>query len=588
MSKKWLMILVLAVVVVAAGVFIGFKQLSGGDDESATPVPADNSLADVNVFAVNAEARVVPVRQTELAFANGGLVAGVDIEEGDFVKMGDVLAQLDTTDQEIAIQQAGTAIFLAEANLAIAESMLEQAALSVETAHLAVRDSEADLALVTVGATEEEIALTEMDVAVAEAGITQASGSRAAALEGASNAEITAAEAQLTLAQTEFDNALKTYQPLLQDSNSSESDRDLAGLRLNGAQTALNAAQVALNRLLAGATPSEQAAANSGVTAAANQRDVAQAQLDLLLAGTQAERITIVEAKVASAETELLEAESQVAGAESAVAQAEAALLEAQSGQAIAERERKERTLFAPFDGTISAVQIKEGEIVQPGIPVMVLADLSQWQVETTDLTELNIVDVRQGMPVEVQIDAFPDMTLLGEVRRIAATGSEVRGDVTYLTTIDLTDTGDLPLRWGMTAFVNLLAGEGIERLDDKLDQPSPSKIEAEGQLVPITYVNLAFNVAGRVAATPVIQGDRVKVGDPLIILDTVALQLALDQAVAQEAAAEAGVATAKNQQGLAQTAVDKAEDAVVIAQANLALIKAGPPSKACFPKISP
>ena len=43
------------------------------------------------------------------------------------------------------------------------------------------------------------------------------------------------------------------------------------------------------------------------------------------------------------------------------------------------------------------------------------------------------------------------------------------------------------------------------------------------------------------------------------------------------EAAAEAGVATAKNQQGLAQPAVDKAEDAVVIAQANLALIKAGP-----------
>jgi multidrug resistance efflux pump len=207
----------------------------------------------------------------------------------------------------------------------------------------------------------------------------------------------------------------------------------------------------------------------------------------------------------------------------------------------------------------------------------MVLADLSQWQVETTDLTELNIVDVRQGMPVEVQIDAFPDMILLGEVRRIAATGSEVRGDVTYLTTIDLIDTGELPLRWGMTAFVNLSAGEGIERLDGKLDQPSPSKIEAEGQLVPITYVNLAFNVAGRVAATPVIQGDRVKVGDPLIILDTVALQLALDQAVAREAAADAGVATAKNQQGLAQIAVEKAEDAVVIAQANLALIKAGP-----------
>ncbi len=576
MSKKWLGILVVLLVVLAAGLLF-VQQNNRVDDQSAALVPADNSLITADAGAVYAEARVVPVRQTTLAFSSGGPVAGVNAAEGDVVKMGDLLAQLDITDQEIAVQQAEAAIYLAEANLAAAESMLAQAGLNLEGAHLAVRDSRADLALVAAGATEEEVALAGLNVSIAEAGITQASGNRAASLEGASQAEITAAEARLAFAQTELDNAQRIYLPILQDSSKPAGERDLAGLRLNGAQATLNAAQIALNRLLTGATSSEQVAANSGVQAAASQRDVAQAQLDLLLAGAQAEQITIAEAKVASAETGILDAESRVAGAQSAVAQAEAALLEAQAGLAIAESEREQRTLIAPFDGTLSAVEIKAGDIVQPGIPVMILADLSQWQVETTDLSELNIVDVTEGSPVEILIDAFPDRPLRGQVRRIAATAAEVRGDVTYVTTIDLMDTGELPLRWGMTAFINLSAGEGAGPLDGEIGQPSPSNVEAEGQLVPFSYVNMAFSAAGRVAAAPAAQGEWVQAGAPLIQLDTAALRLALDQADARAAAAAAGVAAAENQQALAITAVAKAEDAVIIAQANMALLKAGP-----------
>ncbi|MGB3717190.1 MAG: hypothetical protein WA996_22440 [Candidatus Promineifilaceae bacterium] len=76
---------------------------------------------------------------------------------------------------------------------------------------------------------------------------------------------------------------MKTYQPILQNPDSNETDREQAALRLNTEQAGLAAAQADLNGLQGGATASEQVAANSAVAVAANQRDAAQAQLDLLL-----------------------------------------------------------------------------------------------------------------------------------------------------------------------------------------------------------------------------------------------------------------------------------------------------------------
>ena len=133
--------------------------------------------------------------------------------------------------------------------------------------------------------------------------------------------------------------------------------------------------------------------------------------------------------------------------------------------------------------------------------PVRYKLGMSQWQVKTTNLNELSVVAVAQGLPVAVEIDAFPGVTLNGEVRDIAATAAMLRGDVTYVTTIDLLDPGELALRWGMTAFVNVLTDENGNLPDKLTDVPPVRQIEAQGRLVPQWSVNLAFNTGGRVAA---------------------------------------------------------------------------------------
>jgi HlyD family secretion protein len=81
------------------------------------------------------------------------------------------------------------------------------------------------------------------------------------------------------------------------------------------------------------------------------------------------------------------------------------------------------------------------------------VADFSQWLVQTTDLTEIDVVELSEGQPVTVTLDAIPDTQLAGEILSIGQTYAENQGDIVYEVTILLTDT--LPnMRWGMTAAV--------------------------------------------------------------------------------------------------------------------------------------
>ena len=109
--------------------------------------------------------------------------------------------------------------------------------------------------------------------------------------------------------------------------------------------------------------------------------------------------------------------------------------------------------LTAPFDGTIVTLDMISGEQVTPGVPVAVLADFSQWFVETDNLTEIEVVDVTENQAVTFIPDALPDVVLSGNVDRIDDIFEEKRGDITYTTRIRV-DEIDSRLRWGMTVVV--------------------------------------------------------------------------------------------------------------------------------------
>jgi HlyD family secretion protein len=426
----------LAVVLAAPGSSTeGDNPVAAGTEVQVAPGPeAAPGTAAQPDYQVVAEGVVVPVQNASLSMAASGVVAEVLAHEGDSVAAGQPILRLQSAHQQAAVAQAQAALANAQAQLdglqagaRAQEIAASQAGLDAAQARLnrlkeGARTDEIAAARAALaaaqeaeqrlyaGPTEQQRIAAEADRANAEAALSQAQ----AAYDRVSNQpEVAMLPESLALQQATntYDAAKARYDALF-----AAPDQDVVA----SAQAQIKQAQSNLDLLLKPATDSEIAEAEAMVRQS-------QAQLDLLLAGPR---------------------DQEIAAAVAGVAEAQAVLQQAQASLADTE-------LLAPFAGTVAAVQIKIGEQVVAGVPVVQLADLTSWQVETDDLTELDIVHVHEGDRVTLTFDAIPDLVLNGTVVRIKPIGEEKLGDMTYTVTI-APEQQDPRLRWRMTAVATI------------------------------------------------------------------------------------------------------------------------------------
>ena len=174
---------------------------------------------------------------------------------------------------------------------------------------------------------------------------------------------------------------------------------------------------------------------------------------------------TILEAKVREAEANVLAADAQIRylnrlatdplhyeSAQADLARAQA-LLDSAKATLLTQS-----TLTAPFDGTIVSVDIAPAETVVPGQVVIVLGDLSEYQIETTDLSERDVTRVQIGQSANVFIEAL-NKEFAGQVIDMDRVSSMLGGDVVYKVTIEL-DRQPQGLLWGMSADVQIQTAE--------------------------------------------------------------------------------------------------------------------------------
>ena len=395
---------------------------------AATPIRANNQ--------VTVDGVVVPVRSADLSLATSGIVDEVLVAEGASVAAGDPILRLRAARQAAALAQAEAALAAAEARLA--ELKAGARVQEIEAAAAAVDAATAQIDRLAAGARAEEIAAASAALDGARAGLQRVQ-------EGASRDQLIAAEANVANAQAALRIAQAAYD---QVAGQPDIGRRPEALELERATNAYNAAAAQLDDLQAGASDADVASAQAAVRQAQAQLDSvraparpadlaaaqaelrrAQAQLDLLKAGARAESIAAVEADVASARA--------------AVDQARAAL--------------DETLLLAPFAGTLAELMPEVGEPVSAGMPAARLADLTSWQIETDDLTELDVVRVAEGAQALLRFDALPGVELSGRVSQIKPIGVNKQGDITY-TVVIVPDQWDERLRWNMTAVATITA----------------------------------------------------------------------------------------------------------------------------------
>ena len=378
-------------------VLLAGLALWGCQSQANTPSITVDAVPTVQIpGGLKVEGKLRPKEYVDLAFNMGGAVSELLVQEGDPVEAGQVIARLD---QGPRLASAVSAAELDAVNARQAlKSLNEDAQVStaaalqaVAAARDGVRDAERYLNNLNKGSRQTDIDSATADVIVLKDKLDSAQEDYAR-YERKSEDDVTRATylSKLADAQRKYDNAVRLLNNLQGSPN--EIDLSIADASLSLAQARLALAESDYEDVKSGPDP------------------------DLLEA----------------AQARLNAAESALNAAKDALADAE---------------------LVSPISGTLVKLDLKIGEQATPLKPVAIVADFSQWKVETDDLNEMEIPRVAVGQPVTITPDALPDLQLAGTVESISQLSVEKFGDVTYTAHINL-DESDPRLRWGMTVSV--------------------------------------------------------------------------------------------------------------------------------------
>jgi multidrug resistance efflux pump len=383
---------------------------------STVGTPADQPVTEEIPLAI-ADTRVisdgmlVPRDFVDLAFAAGGEVAEVLVEEGDSVLTGDVIARLSGRER-------------LESGLAAARLELQVAQSELLAAEIARQTLEDDL---SISQTQALDAITKSKEAVRtfERRVRSLSSS-------ADQADINEAKATLILAEDALEKAQDAYDPYADKNETNLVRATLLG-KLAVTQQRYDDAVRRLNNLQ-GITGDEfdLSQAETELQIAQSRLNQAESDHEIFLQGPDPDAVKLADSRIATAQVR--------------VAAAEIALLAAESTLS-------DLDLVATIDSIVVDLNLTPGEQMTPGRPAVTLADFSQWYVETDNLTEIEVVEISLGQNVEIVPDALPEITLIGIVESIGDKFEEKRGDITYTTRI-LVDEIDPRLRWGMTVVV--------------------------------------------------------------------------------------------------------------------------------------
>lgn len=375
-SKKWMFLASLMILVVIIGGYFGIDWWL-------------YSLSHVSTD----DARVKGTLITVSSRVSGRLVE-VEIEEGQPIKRGEVMARVQQDDYQARVA-------LREAALEAAQSQLSSALLELDLER-AVTEGQIERSEAVLGASQ-----SQLDEAQKAAGLES---QRAKADLREKEAAVQEARARLQSAKVHQDMAssdLKRANQLFQDGVVAAEQRDQAAATYDQAVASVQTAREALNR--------------SHALLARAEAESRRVQLLQTNVRTQQRRV-----KESTALKNLAVAEQQRVRMKEEVAKTlEAKVKQAQAELALARIELDETVIVSPIDGVVSQVIADPGEQVRPGQAIAVVNDPQDVWVQA-NIEETDIGQVAIGQSVELDVDAYSQRKYEGKVIQIgAATRSE-------------------------------------------------------------------------------------------------------------------------------------------------------------------
>jgi HlyD family secretion protein len=191
--------------------------------------------------------------------------------------------------------------------------------------------------------------------------------------------------------------------------------------------------------------------------------DAALSNFKITAAGVNDASVREAQAAVDSAQVALEQAQKNM---DTSLRAAQASLESAKVAVDQAQHNLDNASLYAPSDGTVSAVNYNPGDSAGTSTAVSVV-DLSKVQVQVS-IAEVDVARIKVGETAQVTMDALPDKTYTGQVIAVGPVGTVTSGVVNYAVTVALTNA-DAAVKPGLTAN---LAVE-VDRRDNVLVVPT-------------------------------------------------------------------------------------------------------------------
>ncbi len=452
------------VILLAAGGFWAYQSWVSPKGSSSTSASGVyTQVVEVRrgdlTAAVSVVGQLQAVRQVEMVFERMSGTAELKelrVKAGQEVKAGEVLAAIDPTPYEQALEEARAALQAAEETLKELEAPateleVAQAELAVAKAQVQLEQAKAELASIQspdLAKLERNVESARLNLQIAQLQQTLAEHESLAKnirdLQYAVNwyqrrirdLEALVSKGKANLEQTQ---ELATAQEKL-----GELQANLA-LYQSQHQLSLQSAALAVSQAQKALAEAEEALVEG--RAGGDALAVAQARLAV-------QEVEVALRKARQDRDELVQGpdEAKLASARADVERKRLALQEAQ-------RALEGTKLVAPFDGTVLAVHVDQGDRISANTVVLVLADLGELEV-VASVDETVIRQVRVGQPAIVTFDALPGKEFRGQVKEVPLRG-ELQGGVTvYSVPIRLEGVEGQPLLVGMTANVVIQVGQ--------------------------------------------------------------------------------------------------------------------------------
>jgi HlyD family secretion protein len=386
---------IVIVIIVLIGGFFGYRAYRASQLEaSLEDLQTEKANSGSLTGTVGATGTVRANQSAILLFQTSGTVDSVKVAMGDQVSVGEELARLKQT-------SLSAQVIMAQADLVTAQRALDDLLYSVQASAMAQRSL-----------AQAQDALDDANYMLS----VRQQGNRA------SQETLDATRADLILAERDVDQAQAMFDRV---AGRPEDDptRAIALSNLAAARQRRDSIQRNLNWYIAGPSETEQALLDADVAFAEAQLSDALREWERVKDGPDPEDVSAAEARVAAAEATVNLA-----------------------------------WVSAPFRGTITSVELKPGDQVNPGAVAFGLADLSRLLVDV-DISEVDINRVQVGQPVTLNFDAVLDRSFQGQVVEIGVTGVVVQGVVNFKVTVELTEK-DEAIKPGMTAAVNIVVSE--------------------------------------------------------------------------------------------------------------------------------